>query len=95
MQSNFSSLCKGVLVPKEMTDKDSIHRFMEAVSQFERIINDSGFIRRQGTLFNWPVFVNITIFAFAMLSMHFLCAPGPLLMSFSGYVPTSQLGYSS
>lgn len=45
MQSNFSSLCKGVLIPKEMRDKDSIHRFMEAVSQFERIINDSGFVR--------------------------------------------------
>lgn len=44
MQSNFSSLCKGVLVPKEMRDKDAIHKFMEAVAQFERIINDCGLI---------------------------------------------------
>ncbi|MGV3766796.1 MAG: TraG family conjugative transposon ATPase [Chitinophagaceae bacterium] len=45
MQSNFSSLCKGVLVPKEMRDKETVHRFMEAVAQFERIVNDSGFAR--------------------------------------------------
>lgn len=45
MQSNFSSLCKGVLVPKEIRDKETISRFMESVSQFERIINDSGFIK--------------------------------------------------
>ncbi|WP_412468718.1 TraG family conjugative transposon ATPase [Pedobacter sp. KLB.chiD] len=44
MQSNFSSLCKGVLVPKEIRDKEVIQKFMEAVSQFERIINDSGLI---------------------------------------------------
>ncbi|QPQ52071.1 TraG family conjugative transposon ATPase [Chryseobacterium indologenes] len=44
MQSNFSSLCKGVLIPKEIRDKENIHRFMEAVAQFERILNDSGFI---------------------------------------------------
>lgn len=45
MQSNFSSLCKGVLIPKEIRDKETIHRFMEAVAQFERILNDSGFIK--------------------------------------------------
>ena len=45
MQSNFSSLCKGSLLPKEIRDKEAIHRFMEAVSQFERIINDSGLIK--------------------------------------------------
>ncbi|MRX38370.1 TraG family conjugative transposon ATPase [Flavobacterium sp. LC2016-23] len=45
MQSNFSSLCKGSLIPKEIRDKEAIHRFMEAVAQFERIINDSGFIK--------------------------------------------------
>lgn len=45
MQSNFSSLCKGVLIPKEIRDKENIQRFIEAVAQFERIINDSGFIR--------------------------------------------------
>ena len=45
MQSNFSSLCKGQLVPKEIKDKEIIGRFMEAVAQFERIINDSSFIK--------------------------------------------------
>ena len=44
MQSNFSSLCKGTLIPKEIRDKEVIHRFMEAVAQFERIMNDSGFV---------------------------------------------------
>jgi conjugation system TraG family ATPase len=47
MQSNFSSLCKGALIPKEIRDKEAIHRFMEAVAQFERIINDCGFIKLQ------------------------------------------------
>ena len=44
MQSNFSSLCKGTLIPKEIRNKETIHRFMEAVAQFERIVNDSGFV---------------------------------------------------
>ncbi|MDR6919517.1 TraG family conjugative transposon ATPase [Chryseobacterium sp. 2987] len=43
-QSNFSSLCKGILIPKEIRDKENIQRFMEAVGQFERIMNDSGFV---------------------------------------------------
>ncbi|MFC7345442.1 TraG family conjugative transposon ATPase [Chryseobacterium zhengzhouense] len=43
-QSNFSSLCKGVLIPKEIRDKEVISRFMEAVDQFERIMNDSGYV---------------------------------------------------
>ena len=47
MKSNFSSLCKGTLIPKEIRDKEVIHRFMEAVAQFERIVNDSGFIKLQ------------------------------------------------
>jgi conjugation system TraG family ATPase len=44
MQSNFSSLCRGFIVPKEIKDKEAVGKFMEAVGQFERIINDSGFI---------------------------------------------------
>jgi len=44
-QSNFSSLCKGVLIPKEIRDKEALQRFMEAVAQFERIINDSGLLK--------------------------------------------------
>jgi len=45
MQSNFSSLCKGVLIPKEIRDKEIVNRFIEAVAQFERIINDCGFVK--------------------------------------------------
>ncbi|MBD8084575.1 TraG family conjugative transposon ATPase [Chryseobacterium caseinilyticum] len=44
LQSNFSSLCKGKLIPKEIRDKEVIGRFMESVDQFERIINDSGYV---------------------------------------------------
>ncbi|WP_415326326.1 TraG family conjugative transposon ATPase [Chryseobacterium sp. MMS23-Vi53] len=44
MQSNFSSLCKGKLIPKEIKDKEVINRFLEAVDQLERIMNDSGYI---------------------------------------------------
>lgn len=43
LQSNFSTLCRGNIIPKEI-DKDSATKFLEAVDQFERIINDSGFI---------------------------------------------------
>lgn len=44
MQSNFSSLCRGFIVPKEV-NKDATNRFLEAVGQFEQIVNDSGFIK--------------------------------------------------
>ena len=43
MQSNFSSLCRGNIIPKEV-NKDASVKFLEAVGQFERIMNDSGFI---------------------------------------------------
>lgn len=43
MQSNFSTLCRGNIIPKEI-NKDTATRFLESVGQFERIINDSGFI---------------------------------------------------
>ena len=43
-QSNFSTLCRGHIIPKEI-DKESAARFIEAAEQFERIMNDSGFIR--------------------------------------------------
>lgn len=45
MQSNFSSLCKGTLIPKEIKNKEVIRQFMEAVTQFERIVNDSGLVK--------------------------------------------------
>ncbi len=44
VQSNFSTLCRGTIVPKEVKDKESIVRFLETVDQFERIINDSGYL---------------------------------------------------
>ncbi len=43
MQSNFSSLCRGTIIPKEV-NKDTAVKFLEAVGQFEQIINDSGFV---------------------------------------------------
>lgn len=45
MQSNFSSLCKGNLIPKEIKDKEAMRHFVEAVSQFQRIMNDSGYVK--------------------------------------------------
>lgn len=44
-QSSFSSLCRGKLVPKEALSEELIKRFYEATSQFERIINESGFLK--------------------------------------------------
>ena len=44
MQSNFSTLCRGHIIPKVL-DKETAAKFMEAAEQFERIINDSGFVR--------------------------------------------------
>lgn len=44
-QSDFNTLCRGFLLPREITDKDTAVRFLEAVEQFERIMNDSGHVR--------------------------------------------------
>ena len=44
-KSDFNTLCRGFLLPKEITDKDAAARFLEAVEQFEHIMNDSGHIR--------------------------------------------------
>lgn len=43
MQSNFSTLCRGHIIPKEVNG-DTSRAFLEAVDQFERIMNDSGFV---------------------------------------------------
>ncbi len=43
MQSNFTTLCRGNIIPKE-ANEEAATKFMEAVDQFERILNDSGFI---------------------------------------------------
>lgn len=44
MQSNFSSLCRGTIIPKEI-NQETATRFLDAVGQFEQIVNDSGFVR--------------------------------------------------
>ena len=43
-QSDFSTLCRGRIVPQEIADKETAAKFIEAVGQFERIMNDSGFV---------------------------------------------------
>lgn len=43
-ESTFSTLCKGKIIPKEIEDKETVTKFLEAVGQFERIMNDSGFV---------------------------------------------------
>lgn len=43
-QSNFSTLCRGRLTPKEL-NHEMVVKFMESVEQFERIINDTGYVK--------------------------------------------------
>ncbi len=43
-QSNFSSLTRGELIPKEIRDKDTVQSFLEATTQLEKIVNDCGLI---------------------------------------------------
>ena len=44
-RSDFSTLCKGYILPKAVTDKDAASKFLESVEQFERILNDSGHVK--------------------------------------------------
>jgi conjugation system TraG family ATPase len=44
-QSNFNTLCRGFLVPKEIRDRETVTKFLESIGQFERIVNDSGFVK--------------------------------------------------
>jgi len=44
-QSMFSSLGRGNIVPKEIQDKDAVLRFIENADQFQRFVNESGFIK--------------------------------------------------
>ena len=44
-QSSFNTLCRSFLVSKEIRDKETVQKFLEAVGQFERIVNDSGLIK--------------------------------------------------
>lgn len=43
-QSSFNSLARGFIVPKEVKDKETVNRFLDSASQFERIMNDSGMV---------------------------------------------------
>ena len=44
-QSNFNTLCRGFVVPKEIKDKEAMTKFVEAVGQFASIMNESGFVK--------------------------------------------------
>ena len=44
-RSNFSSLCRGFIIPKEIQDRESVMKFLDSVGQFEKIINDSGYLK--------------------------------------------------
>lgn len=44
-QSNFSTLCRGFIIPKEIKDREAVQKFLEAVGQFASIISESGFIK--------------------------------------------------
>lgn len=44
-QSNFNTLCRGFIIPKEIQNRDLMGKFLEAVGQFEQIMNDSGFVK--------------------------------------------------
>ena len=44
-QSNFSTLCRGFIIPKEIKDTETVTKFIEAVEQFASIMNESGFIK--------------------------------------------------
>ena len=43
-QSNFSTLCRGFIVPKEIKDKEAVTKFLESVGQFTSILNESGYL---------------------------------------------------
>ena len=44
-QSNFNTLCRGFIIPKEIKDREAVTKFIEAVGQFASILNESGYIR--------------------------------------------------
>ena len=50
-QSDFSTLCRSRIVPQEIGDPQAMERFVEAVSQAESILRESGLLRlrRLGT----------------------------------------------
>ena len=44
-RSDFSSLCRGFIVPQEIRDTESVILFLDAAEQMRRILCDAGFIR--------------------------------------------------
>lgn len=43
-QSNFNTLCRGYLIPKEV-NRETTGKYLECTEQFQQILNDSGYIR--------------------------------------------------
>lgn len=43
-QSNFSTLCRGFIIPKEVGDPEAVGRFLDAVGQAESILRESGLL---------------------------------------------------
>ena len=43
-QSNFSTLCRGFIIPKEVGDPEAVARFLDAVGQAESILRESGLL---------------------------------------------------
>ena len=43
-QSNFSTLCRGFIIPKEVGDSETVARFLDAVGQAESILRESGLL---------------------------------------------------
>lgn len=44
-ESTFNTLCRPFLLPQEITDPDAAAAFLDAVEQFESIVNESGLVR--------------------------------------------------
>jgi len=44
-QSNFSTLCRGFIIPKDIKDREVATKFLEAVGQFASILNESGYLK--------------------------------------------------
>jgi conjugation system TraG family ATPase len=62
MQSSFNTLCRGFLVPKEIRDRETVRKFLETVGQFERIVNDSGFVNSFACRSPLPVRIKMFVF---------------------------------
>ncbi len=44
-QSNFNSLCRGYITPKQMQSRDVVAKFFECVAQAESILNECGLLK--------------------------------------------------